>query len=114
MPTSWSSAFWCTASTAPPEELKEEVAEIAVSDEPERVYRGLGGFSAQYGRHDLLEVQNPRLRDAIIRILSSRTVEEMDSPEDREFIKDEIRFAVNEYLPEGEVLEVYFFEFFIQ
>ena len=121
----------------PPEELQEEVVEIAVSDEPERVYRELGEFllntadtsSAQSLRfckidialgvsprkaHNLLKVQNPRLRDAVIQILISKTVEEMDSPEDREFIKDEIRFAINEFLPEGEVLEVYFLDFLIQ
>jgi hypothetical protein len=53
------------------------------------------------------------LRDAVITILSGKPVDKLDSPEDREFIKDEIRFAVNKMLHRGEVLQVYFSEFII-
>jgi flagellar FliL protein len=61
-----------------------------------------------------LELQQPKLRDVIIRIMMSKQVDQLDNPEDREFIKDEIRFAVNRMLHRGEVLQVYFSEFIIQ
>lgn len=121
----------------PLEEVEEVAEEISVSEEPERVYQNLGKFllnttdtsgvrnfrfisleivlgvspSKVYGQ---LEVQNPRLRDSIINIFNSKTVFDLDSPEDREFIKDEIRFAMNEFLTLGEVLEVYFVDFLVQ
>jgi flagellar FliL protein len=119
------------------EEAPEPKADIAVSDEPERVHRDLGEFmvnpadsisagglrfiKAQVSLgvsparvYDQVDQQLPKVRDAIIRILSSKTVDELDNPEDREFLKDEIRFAINRFLSGGEVLQVYFSEFIIQ
>ena len=121
----------------PPAEPKEVTVDIAVSDEPERIYRELGEFlvnpadtaGSQGFRfikaeivlgvspakaYDQLSDQNPRLRDTIIGILTAKEVAEMDSPEDREFIKDEIRFSVNDFLTTGEILQVYFTDFVIQ
>ena len=120
-----------------PEEITEIQADIAIGDEPERIYRGMGAFIltpadtagthglrfvrtevtlgvAPAGAHSQLEAQNPRLRDIIIGILTAKEVSELDSPEDREFIKDEIRFAVNRLLTVGEVLQVNFVDFVIQ
>lgn len=121
----------------PVEEIEEVKVDIAIGDEPERVYQEMGEFlvnpadtatdmglrfikteislgvspASVYGQ---LEAQQPKLRDAIIRILTAKQVEQLDNPEDREFIKDEIRFAVNRLLKRGEVLQVYFREFIIQ
>lgn len=111
--------------------------DIAISDEPEATFNTLGEFlvnpagsisdgglrfiKAQVSLgvspasvYSQLELQQPKLRDAIVRILSSKKVEELDNPEDREFIKDEVRFAVNAMLIRGEVLRVYFPDFIIQ
>lgn len=119
------------------DEIQEVKVDIAIGDEPERVYQEMGEFvinpadtatdaglrfiktqislgispASAYGQ---LEAQQPKLRDAVIRILSAKQVEQLDNPEDREFIKDEIRFAVNRMLHRGEVLQVYFSEFIIQ
>ena len=118
----------------PTEDLKEVKVEAPISDEPERVYGELGNFIlnpadttavrlvrmsialgvAPSEVHSELDVQKPRVQDAIIRIFTSKTVAEMDDPEDREFIKDEIRFALNKLLIKGEVLQVYFIDFTIQ
>jgi len=121
----------------PVEDVAETRVEISVSDEPERVYRDLGEFlinpadSVSKGglrfiraqvslgvspveAYRQIDLQTPKVRDAIVRILSAKKVEELDNPEDREFIKDEIRFAVNRFLVRGEVLQVYFSEFTIQ
>ena len=119
------------------EEIEEVKIEIAISDEPERVYREMGDFLinpadsitegglrfirtqvslgvSPASAYQQLDMQYPKLRDAVIEILSSKRVEELDSPEDREFVKDDIRFAVNRMLVRGEVLKVYFSEFIIQ
>jgi len=119
------------------DEVEEVKVDIAIGDEPERVYQEMGEFivnpadtvtenglrfiktqisrgispASAYGQ---LVAQQPKLRDAVIRILSAKQVEQLDNPEDREFIKDEIRFAVNRMLHRGEVLQVYFREFIIQ
>ena len=121
----------------PVDKIEEVKVDIAISDEPERVYQELGEFivnpadtvtenGLRFVRAKVslgispasayvqLEAQLPKLRDAIIRILSAKQVDQLDNPEDREFIKDEIRFAVNPMLHRGEVLEVYFSEFLIQ
>jgi len=121
----------------PVEQIEEVKVDIAIGDEPERVYQEMGEFlvnpadaatdaglrfiktnislgvspASVYGQ---LEAQNPKLRDAIITIMTAKPVEQLDAPEDREFIKDEIRFAINKLLKRGEVLQVYFSEFIIQ
>jgi flagellar FliL protein len=121
----------------PPEELKEVQETIAISDEPESIYRDLGEFlinpADSIGDQgfrfvkteitlgvspakvkDILKDQNPKLRDAVIAVLSSKKLEELDSPEDREFIKDELRFALNDFLPSGEILHIYIVSFIVQ
>ena len=119
------------------EGIEEVKVDIAIGDEPERVYQEMGEFiinpadtASEYGLrfiktmislgvspasvYSQLELQQPKLRDVIIRIMMSKQVDQLDNPEDREFIKDEIRFAVNRMLHRGEVLQVYFSEFIIQ
>ena len=126
-----------------PEAIEEARPQITISSEPERIYRGLGVFTlnpadtadtqglrflkaqitlgvSPASAHNMLADQNPILRDRIIGILTSRTVDELDSPEDREFIKDEIKYAADQLLsvpgvtPSPEVLQVNFTEFIIQ
>ncbi len=121
----------------PVEQIQEIKIDIAIGDEPERVYQEMGEFlinpadtATEMGLRFIktqislgvspasvyaqLEAQRPKLRDAVIRIITSKQVEQLDNPEDREFIKDEIRFTVNRMLHRGEVLQVYFSEFIIQ
>lgn len=120
-----------------PAELQEIKTAISVSDEPERVYRDLGDFLVNSAdsvdnegfrfikteitlgvsparTYEQLEKQNPLLRDIIIGILTAKKLAEVDSPEDREFIKDDIRLSLNEHLTTGEILQVYFTSFIIQ
>lgn len=121
----------------PQETLREIKTEIALSDEPDAIYRDLGEFL--FNPADTLDTEgfrfvqteitlgvspshavnrlkdmNPRLRDTIIGILSSKRLDEMNAPVNREFIKDELRFALNEYLAVGEILQVYITKFIIQ
>jgi len=56
----------------------------------------------------------PAIRDLIIRILSSKTVEEIQTSQGKEKLKEEIKRKINEILTTGEIRNVYFTEFVIQ
>jgi len=56
----------------------------------------------------------PAIRDLIIRILSSKTVEEIQTAKGKEKLKEEIKRKINQMLDTGEVRNVYFTEFVIQ
>ena len=54
------------------------------------------------------------IRDAIIQILSSKTVEEIQTAKGKEKLKEEIKRKLNSMLTTGEIRNVYFTEFVIQ
>jgi len=54
------------------------------------------------------------IRDIIISILSSKTVEEISTPKGKEKLKEEIINQINKYLEDGEIKRVYFTNFVIQ
>ena len=56
----------------------------------------------------------PAIRDAIIQILSSKTVEEIQTAKGKEKLKEEIKRKINSMLTTGEIRNVYFTEFVIQ
>jgi len=56
----------------------------------------------------------PAVRDSIIQILSSKTVEEIQTARGKEKLKEEIKRKLNEMLTTGEIRHVYFTEFVIQ
>jgi len=56
----------------------------------------------------------PAVRDTIIQILSSKTVEEIQTAKGKEKLKEEIKRKLNEMLTTGEIRHVYFTEFVIQ
>lgn len=56
----------------------------------------------------------PKIKDAIIRILSSKSSSEVLMSDGKEKLRGEIRDAVNEVLGSEEVTQVYFTEFIIQ
>jgi flagellar FliL protein len=56
----------------------------------------------------------PAVRDTIINILSSKTVEEIQTAKGKEKLKEEIKRKLNEMLTTGEIRHVYFTEFVIQ
>ena len=56
----------------------------------------------------------PAIRDLIIQILSSKTVEEIQTAKGKEKLKEEIKRKINQLLTTGEVKNVYFTEFVIQ
>ncbi len=60
------------------------------------------------------EKRNVQIHDAIINILTSKTLPELDDVNARESLKVEIKKAINQDLTTGEVLNVYFSKFIIQ
>ncbi|WP_456323476.1 flagellar basal body-associated protein FliL [Hydrogenimonas sp.] len=61
-----------------------------------------------------LDKKSPMIRDIIISILSSKTVEEITTPKGKEKLKEEIVNEINKRLEDGQIRHVYFTEFVIQ
>ncbi|MCK9373234.1 MAG: flagellar basal body-associated protein FliL [Sulfuricurvum sp.] len=61
-----------------------------------------------------LEEKKPIFRDIIIRLLSSKSLEEISTVKGKEKIKDEIVSEINTRLKDGKVLNVYFTDFVVQ
>jgi len=56
----------------------------------------------------------PAIRDMIIQILSSKSVEEVITAQGKEKLKEEIKRKINSILTTGQITHVYFTEFVIQ
>jgi len=56
----------------------------------------------------------PAIRDMIIQILSSKTVEEIQTAKGKEKLKEEIKRKINSILTTGQIRNVYFTQFVIQ
>jgi len=56
----------------------------------------------------------PRIRDFVVVTLSSKTYEQVESVDGREFLREDIRNKINGFLTRGQVKNVFFTEFIIQ
>lgn len=56
----------------------------------------------------------PAMRDSIITLLSSKTAEQILTPEGKDRLREEIRSRVNALSPEIKVVEVYIVDFVVQ
>ncbi len=56
----------------------------------------------------------PKIRDSVIRILSSKSSEEILTAAGKEAVREEIRDGINEAIGADDVAEIYFTEFIIQ
>jgi len=56
----------------------------------------------------------PKIRDFILVVISSKTYEQVESLDGRNFLREEIRNKINGYLPRGEIKNIYFTQFIIQ
>ena len=56
----------------------------------------------------------PKIRDFINVVLSSKTYEQIESVDGREFLREEIRNKINGYLTRGQIKNVFFTKFVIQ
>ena len=61
-----------------------------------------------------IDQKKPLLRDIIIRILTSRTYEDVSTAKGKERLKDEIATKLNEILRDGYIKNVFFTDFIVQ
>ena len=61
-----------------------------------------------------LEAQNPRIRDSLIMLLSSKTYSELSAPEGKLLLKNEILDRINQVLGGPKVTQVFFNDLVIQ
>lgn len=89
--------------------------ELAKSGHPIAVEAG-GHGGGEAGLSGYLKVREPMIRDAVIRVLSSRRPEEVLSVDGKERLKEELLETINEAiaLDEPPVQSIYFAEFIIQ
>ncbi len=63
---------------------------------------------------ETLKNREVQVRDILIRILSSKTLEQLDGPDDKEVLRQEVKEAVKPLLPPGHLMNVYFANYIIQ
>lgn len=66
---------------------------------------------------DLIEelgAKTSRIRDVVIRVLSSKTVEEISTPKGKDKLKKELAGQLNAVLLDGQIVRIYFTDFVIQ
>lgn len=71
----------------------------------------------EFGQPELpagLENQVPKIRDSILRLLSTKQAGDILSGDGKEKLKEEIKVAVNNTLGAEDVVQVYFTEFIVQ
>ncbi len=56
----------------------------------------------------------PQLRDMVIMTLSDKTAEELSTPEGKQGLRDEIFRRIDEKMPEGTLMNVYFSDLVVQ
>ncbi len=72
------------------------------------------GIETKEGKEEKGPPTTPRLRDAILSVLSTRTVSELLTTEGKEKLKGDILKAINDKVPEVDCKEIYFTEFLVQ
>lgn len=61
-----------------------------------------------------LEAKSPIIRDIMIRVLTSKTLEEIATAKGKDKLKDQLVNQINLRLQDGEIKNVYFVEFVVQ
>jgi len=75
---------------------------------------GGGGHGAAAAVHNPLDKKRPQLRDALIGILSSKTIIQLTTIEEKELIRQEILTAFQAALEPEPVHQIYFVDFVLQ
>ncbi|RLB97115.1 MAG: flagellar basal body protein FliL [Deltaproteobacteria bacterium] len=117
------------AASAPPDHPKDKAGEVVVIHPLDSFVVNLmdkSGLSNRYMKvtlsleitgeesRKILEKNNPRLRDAILLLLSSRSLDEVNTPDGKIALKQELLYSVNQVLNSNIVKKIYFTEFVVQ
>lgn len=63
---------------------------------------------------DVVATRIPQLRDMVIMTLSNKTAEDISTPEGKKGLRDEIFRRIDEKMPEGTLMNVYFSDLVLQ
>ncbi|MBW2066016.1 MAG: flagellar basal body-associated FliL family protein [Deltaproteobacteria bacterium] len=115
--------------SAPPDHPKDKAGEVLVIHPLDSFIVNLmdkSGLSNRYLKvtisleitgektRKILEENNPRLRDAILLLLSSQSFDEINTPDGKIALKQELLYRVNQVLNGNIVKKIYFTEFVVQ
>jgi len=63
---------------------------------------------------EVLKKRDAQARDILIRLISGKTISQLDGPEDKEQLRDEIKERMGAIIPEGHLRNIYFSNYLIQ
>ncbi len=95
-------------------ELSNIIVNPADSEGRRLLMLSVGMETAESSILETVTAREMVVRDTIIKILGTRTVDELANIESRTALKDEIRLAVNGILTEGEINRMYFTQYVLQ
>ncbi len=61
-----------------------------------------------------IDKKKPLIRDIIIRVLSSKAPEQIDTVEGKERLKNQLKYKINKILENGKITNIFFTDFIIQ
>lgn len=87
-------------------------ANLAQGDGPRRFVRlnAVLKFSKQ-SQEEEFKARKPQIRDSIISILNAKRPSDLLKREGKEYLKEEIKAAINTYLVDGKVIDVFYVGF---
>ncbi len=95
-------------------QLEDVIVNPAESQGARYVVVNIAFEVAGEGDVGLLEKREPQLRDLLIQLISSKPVERLDGPDDKEKLRVEIKDKVEKLLPKNHLKNVYFVNYIIQ
>ncbi len=95
-------------------ELSNIVVNPADSEGRRLLMLSVGMETAEPSILETVTAREMVVRDTIIKILGTRTVDQLANIQERNALKDEIRLAVNSILSEGEISRMYFTQYVLQ
>lgn len=92
--------------------LKGFTVNLAQGDGPRRFVRlnAVLKFSKESKKEEF-EARQPQIRDTIISILNSKRPKDLLKKEGKSYLKEEIKSAVNSFLVDGQVIDIYYVGF---
>ncbi len=92
--------------------LERFTANLAQGDGPRRyiLLQGVLKFS-QDSNEEEFKARKPQIRDVIISILNSKRPEDLLKTEGKAYLKEEIKAAINTFLVDGHVVDIYYVSF---
>ena len=92
--------------------LDNFTANLAQGDGPRRYLRlnAVLEFTKE-SSEDEFKARKPQIRDVVISTINSKRPEDLLKSEGKEFLKEEIKSAINSFLVDGKVLNVYYVGF---